>query len=271
MSFWQWSTTATSNQNSDNNINWVEGQAPSTLNDGARAMMAVLAAWRQDTSGQGVTTGGPVHFAYTTVASSTLGQATPSTPLTGMQLTLTFNTGPTVNPDLAVDGGTAFPLKLGGAAPVSGALTTATPYHITFDGANWDLGDFYPVPFTGNVSTGQLPANQIIREFTSARDGGGAVVPTGVMFYFYIGMSLNPTSWFVYGDGNTGSCVIDFQNSAGTSQAGTQKPTISSAVSAGPSSASTWTNPINPGFYRFNIQSLSTFQKVTVGFLANAV
>lgn len=44
MSLWQWSTTAANNATADPSINWAEGQAPSTVNDSARAMMAALAA-----------------------------------------------------------------------------------------------------------------------------------------------------------------------------------------------------------------------------------
>jgi len=42
MSFWKWSRTAANNATADGSINWAEGQAPSTVNDSARAMMA---AW----------------------------------------------------------------------------------------------------------------------------------------------------------------------------------------------------------------------------------
>jgi hypothetical protein len=44
MALWQWSTTAANNATADPSINWQEGQAPSTVNDSARAMMAVLAS-----------------------------------------------------------------------------------------------------------------------------------------------------------------------------------------------------------------------------------
>lgn len=47
MSLGQWSTTAANNATADPAINWQEGQAPSTVNDSARAMMAALATWFQ--------------------------------------------------------------------------------------------------------------------------------------------------------------------------------------------------------------------------------
>ena len=40
-----WSTTAATNATADSNINWAEGQAPSTVNDSSRQVMAAIAAW----------------------------------------------------------------------------------------------------------------------------------------------------------------------------------------------------------------------------------
>src|SRR4051812_19152068 len=52
-----WSRTAASNATADATVNWAEGQAPSSVNDSARAMMASTAAFRDDISGA-ITTGG---------------------------------------------------------------------------------------------------------------------------------------------------------------------------------------------------------------------
>ncbi len=48
---YSWSQTAASNNTADSTINWSEGQAPSTVNDSARAEMAAVAKWRDDMSG----------------------------------------------------------------------------------------------------------------------------------------------------------------------------------------------------------------------------
>lgn len=48
MGLWQWSTTAANNATADPSINWQEGQAPSTVNDSARAMMAAIATQFQN-------------------------------------------------------------------------------------------------------------------------------------------------------------------------------------------------------------------------------
>src|SRR6516162_10578743 len=50
MSFWKWSRTAANHATADGSINWAEGQAPSTVNDSARAMMAAAANDRFKTS-----------------------------------------------------------------------------------------------------------------------------------------------------------------------------------------------------------------------------
>lgn len=46
MSISDWSTTAANNATAAPGINWAEGQAPSTVNDSARQMMADVATWR---------------------------------------------------------------------------------------------------------------------------------------------------------------------------------------------------------------------------------
>src|SRR5262245_64516577 len=63
MSFWKWSRTAANNATTDSSINWAEGQAPSTVNDSARAMMAAAAKYRDDIAGA-IATGG-TSTAYT--------------------------------------------------------------------------------------------------------------------------------------------------------------------------------------------------------------
>lgn len=53
MAIEDWSTTAADNDDADASINWAEGQAPSTVNGSARAMMAALKTWYNTLTGSG--------------------------------------------------------------------------------------------------------------------------------------------------------------------------------------------------------------------------
>lgn len=65
MSIEEWSSTAANNASGVTGINWAEGQAPSTVNDSARELMAQIALWR-DT----LFTTGDVKPTYKTTADS---------------------------------------------------------------------------------------------------------------------------------------------------------------------------------------------------------
>lgn len=66
MPFWKWSQTAASNATADSTINWAEGQAPSTVNDSARAMMAAQAKWLADVNGTLTTAGSATAYTLST-------------------------------------------------------------------------------------------------------------------------------------------------------------------------------------------------------------
>lgn len=70
MSVFDWSTTASNNGSSDSTINFAEGQAPSTLNDSARALMARVAHWL-NMLGANITMGGASN-AYTLTSGESL-------------------------------------------------------------------------------------------------------------------------------------------------------------------------------------------------------
>ncbi len=76
MSVLQWDTTAANNASSDAAINWAEGQAPSTVNNSARAMMAEIAKWLKDTSGS-ITSGGTADALTLTTNMTIASHATP--------------------------------------------------------------------------------------------------------------------------------------------------------------------------------------------------
>lgn len=122
--FFKWSKTAASNATADPTINWQEGQAPSTVNDSARAMMASSAAYRDDISGSIVT--GGTSTAYTLTSN----QVFDSLSNMGYQM-IAFtphatNTGPAT---LNVDGLGAKPIVIApDVALQSGMLVLGTPY-----------------------------------------------------------------------------------------------------------------------------------------------
>ena len=70
MSVFDWSTTASSNGNSDATINFQENQAPSTVNDSARALMSRVAYWVKMLSGNN--TQGGTSNAYTITTGESL-------------------------------------------------------------------------------------------------------------------------------------------------------------------------------------------------------
>ncbi len=95
-----WSQTPASNATADSNINWAEGQAPSSVNDSARAMMASVAKWRDDNSGTLTTSGSS--SALTVVTNQVEGALT-----TGFTFTATLGTAIAASATMAVDGLTA--------------------------------------------------------------------------------------------------------------------------------------------------------------------
>jgi microcystin-dependent protein len=66
MTLYKWSQTAASNATADAGVNWSEGQAPSSVNDSARAMMAATAKYRDDCNGAITATGSASAIAVTT-------------------------------------------------------------------------------------------------------------------------------------------------------------------------------------------------------------
>ncbi len=126
-----WSTTAATNSSADPAVNWAEGQAPSSVNDSARAMMASVAKWRDDVSGStaGLSTGG-TSTAYTVTTNSTFATAAA---MSGAIFTVIPHATSGASPTLAVDGLTARAINQStGVAVATGALTLGTPYLVKY-------------------------------------------------------------------------------------------------------------------------------------------
>jgi hypothetical protein len=134
-----WSTTAATNANADASVNWRENQAPSTVNNSARAMMAAIAKWRDDISGN-IETGGS-STAYTITTNQSL------TPLVDgyrvvARLHATNGAAPTLNVDAT--GAKAIRVYDATALP-TGSANEGGVHSFTYDSGDdcWYIGSFF--------------------------------------------------------------------------------------------------------------------------------
>jgi microcystin-dependent protein len=140
MTLYKWSQTASSDATADSTINWAEGQAPSSVNDSARAMMAATAKYRDDIAGAIVT--GGTSTAYTVSSYQVFdtlahlnGHMIAFTPHTTNGATVTLGAKP-----LRTAPGVELP---------AGTIIQGTPYIATYnngDGAFY-LQGFYGSPY----------------------------------------------------------------------------------------------------------------------------
>ena len=141
MSFFKWSKTANNNASADGTINWAEGQAPSTVNDSARAMMAAAAKYRDDIAG--VTTGGTA-TAYTVASNQAFDSlSNMDGKIIAMVPHVTSGAGPVT---LNVDGLGARALRSSpGVELAAGTLISGTPYVAKYvnSAAEWILCSFF--------------------------------------------------------------------------------------------------------------------------------
>jgi microcystin-dependent protein len=136
-----WSRTAASNASADPAVNWAENQAPSSVNDSARAMMASAAGFRDDIAGAIVT--GGTSTAYTVTSYQVFnslanmnGQMIAFTPHATNGATVTLN----------VDGLGAKPLRSSPSVELpAGTLILGTPYTALYNNSDavWYLHNFY--------------------------------------------------------------------------------------------------------------------------------
>lgn len=169
---YQWSKTASSDSTADPTINWSEGMSPSSVNDSARAMMARVAEWRDDISGS--LTGAGTSTAYTLTTNQ--GIATP-TPTTGQMLAFVPGTTNGSGVTLAVDGGTAYPIRSDTSTAVaSGTLIAGTPYTMMFNGTYWLLRDFY---VNATLSSYLVPVGALLPYTGSSAPNANFVLPYG--------------------------------------------------------------------------------------------
>jgi hypothetical protein len=138
MSYLEWSTTAATNATADANINWAEGQAPSTVNNSARAEMAAMASFFEAIGGAN-TTGG-TGSAYTLTLADV-----PTAYTTSMLFLVKFNTASTsATATINVNSLGAKTLKLwdGTALPYASYIPANAYGLIKYDGT--DMRVFLP-------------------------------------------------------------------------------------------------------------------------------
>jgi len=193
----QWSQTAAANASADPTINYAEGQAPSSLNDSARAAMASIAKYRDDLSGMLVTTGTAQNYAVSSNQGfDTLTDFHNKTIFFTPHLT---NTGSPVT--LTVDGFANLPLRSAPGIEIpAGTISKGTPYGAIYnntDGALY-LQGFYGQPLAVPLLGGM--------------DHWDTITPNS-SFIFPVGQLLNRTTYayafskwgtfFSAGDGST--------------------------------------------------------------------
>lgn len=177
--FYNWSKTAASNSSADSTINWAEGQAPSTVNDSARAMMASTAAFRDDISGA-IATGG-TSTAYTVTSYQVFDTLAH---MNGQMIAFSPHTTNTGTTTLNVDGLGAKPLRSAPSTEIpSGTLIQGTPYVALYNSSDSVFylhgfyGNAYNVPVLGGMdfwdttapnSSFIFPAGQAISRTTYA-------------------------------------------------------------------------------------------------------
>ena len=131
-----WSVTSADNDDADDTINWLEGQAPSTVNDSSRAMMAAIAAWYLLID-QGTVSGGTVGgtaAAITLTCSPTVGARA-----AGQRYLLKLGSAITGATTLAVDGLASGAVQWRGTALVANDFSANDWIVVVDDATNYQL------------------------------------------------------------------------------------------------------------------------------------
>lgn len=201
-----WSQTAAANATADNTVNWQEGQAPSSINDSGRAMMASVAKFRDDISGSIVTTG--TSTAY--IVSSNQ-QFDSTTDFDGKTIAFTPHATNAAGPvTVTVDGFANLPLRTAPNVELgAGVIVLGTPYVARFNKADnaLYLQGFYGNPFNVPIGAGM--------------DFWGTTLPNS-SFAFPIGQAISRTAFAAlfaimgttYGAGD-GSTTFNLPNKSG--------------------------------------------------------
>lgn len=199
-----WSQTAASNATADPQINWSEGQSPSSINDSSRAEMASVRKWADDITGAIVTGGTPTALTVTSYQSfdnfaRLNGQMIAFTPHTNNGGTTTIN----------VDGLGAKPLRSGpNTELVAGHLVQGTPYVAVYN--NSDQA-FYLRGFFGNPYS--IPIGGVLPYTGTSAPNSSFVLPYGqaISRTTYASYFSLVSTTFGSGDGSTTFNVPDLR------------------------------------------------------------
>lgn len=196
MTFYKWSQTASADATADSTINWAEGQAPSSVNDSARAMMAASAKYRDDISGAIVT--GGTSTAYTVTSYQVFdtlahlgNQMIAFTPHATNGATVTLN----------VDGLGAKPLRTAPSTELlAGVLIQGTPYVAVYNNSD---AVFYLRGFAGNPYNVPLAGGMLF--FGTTAPNSSFVFPFGqaVSRTTYATLFALTSTTYGVGDGST--------------------------------------------------------------------
>jgi microcystin-dependent protein len=198
MSFFKWSKTANSNAIADSTINWAEGQAPSTVNDSARAMMAAAAKYRDDVAGAVATSG--TSTAYTLSSNQVFDSlANLDGKIVAFVPHVTSGAGPVT---LNVDGLGAKALRPSpGVELLPGTLIAGTPYVALYRNAGneWLLHGFFGAnPYNVPLGTGLPFFGRVAPNSSFAFPRGQAISRTA-----YAGLFALIGTTYGAGDGAT--------------------------------------------------------------------
>lgn len=288
MSVWKWSQTANTNATADSTVNWQEGQSPGSVNGSARAMMAALAKWRDDISGNLVTAG--TSTAYTLTTNQTLTSLTD-----GFMVTARIDETSGVDPTLNVDSLGAKQIRtVYGTNVPTGALAAGGVYSFVYDSADdaWIVHN----RFADTMTTGDHPDLVAIEALVGttgalrktaantwslddgtttimfSRDNNGSAIETGVLGDIHVPFACTITGVYLFAD-QTGSIVIDlwkdsyanFPPTDADSITAAAPPTISSASKSADTTLTGWTTSIAAGdILRVNVDSCTSITRFTL-------
>jgi hypothetical protein len=185
MTVFKWSTTAATNDDVDATINWQEGQSPGSVNGSARAMMAAIAKFRDDLSGNLVTAGSSTVYTLTTNQVFTA--------LTdGIMVVARMDETSGATPTLNVDGlGAKSIAGVYGTAIGTGGLRAGGVYTFVYDSTD-DKWIAHGGGFTalGMGTNGYVP---VAKSSTATGMAWSALVPAGTVALFV--QTAAPTGW----------------------------------------------------------------------------